>query len=213
MGNDDTQVLRKALRDTRRFFGWNIRSIIVAAAFPVGFLLFWRLRGIDAAMTELYVLAAFTLAPIGAFALLLFLWNLFLAPSRLTAEQIRGLRGDIAKTFGRAKRELGIFDFEPPDYGAWRKVEAATIFEIARLCAGEEPLAMPVTGRENPFERLIIEGVEKAKIRRADKKQDQGVQKSYYPKLDKLAVVIISDVEKHFADLGVVTDFFGKRRI
>ncbi len=217
MSIETPNVFRRAAQDTIKFFGWNLRILTLPFFFALGTgIHFWRF-GWDAAMDEIEVLISYGLAPAGGFAAILFLWNLFLTPTRLLAEEIQSLRSGVAIAGVKAKSELRIFDFEPPDYTPWRGLETAKIIEIARLCAGEEPYSTPLSGREKSFERLIYEGVENRIIARADKAKRQtraasddqeAEHEEYYPKLTSASVVYVQDVGDYFDEIGIDTDFF-----
>ena len=80
------RVLHRAWTDTRRFFGWNKRTIVMPILFGVGSLFHLWWFGVSAMMDEIDLFISYSLAPVGAFTILLFLWNMIAAPPRMEYE-------------------------------------------------------------------------------------------------------------------------------
>lgn len=78
-----SKMLKRAWQDTKGFFGWNKKSLVFLLLYAVGLLLYWVLQGVEAVKEEILFFLAFGLAPIGGFAILLFLWNSLRAPIRM----------------------------------------------------------------------------------------------------------------------------------
>lgn len=214
------RVLYRAVVDTWSFFGVNLRTAVPVFYLVLGTAVHFWAAGWNKVVEEWSVWASYVLAPTVVFALVLFLWNLFLAPFRLVDEKLNAaLAGG-----GSQPANLRMFDFEPPNYGAWRACETAAIVEIARLCAEEEPHSTPMSGREKPFVNLIMDGVRVGEVRRSDAVEVQVTaiseddpeprrQKVSTP-LDQSSQVYIEDVAAFFKKRGVSAEFFdGEGRI
>ncbi len=78
---------KRAAKDTRAYFGWNKRTVVPLLLWAVGAFIYWQWQGRVAVKEELAVAAAFVLAPIGLFLILLYLWNLVRAPVFLKFEK------------------------------------------------------------------------------------------------------------------------------
>ena len=67
---------RRACLDTCNFFGWNKKSLSLIALWVVGAVVYYFWQGREAVMEEVFRSIAFGLIPVGAFAILLFIWNM-----------------------------------------------------------------------------------------------------------------------------------------
>lgn len=79
--------------------------------------------------------ATYTLAPIGAFALLLFLWNFVCAPFRVERDRRKAAEAKLAEIGG-----------QEPDWEIWRERSHYSVREAGFLLAGQEPEAGPLRG-------------------------------------------------------------------
>lgn len=85
-------ILSKALQDTLHFLGWNKRTYIAAFLFILGTLITFLLYGEKETMNELERWFFSVLIPICSLAFLIFLWNLIVAPYRLSkAREIKSI--------------------------------------------------------------------------------------------------------------------------
>jgi hypothetical protein len=96
------EIFQKAWADTLDFFGWSPRQLI----WPILFLAGWVVHGqwapsSEAPGEELMLWATYTLAPIGAFGLLLFQWNFLCAPYRIEKSKNADLLAENAKLHAR----------------------------------------------------------------------------------------------------------------
>ena len=92
------RVLRKAGNDTLGFFGWNKKTLALPVFWVVGSLVYWGVAGWSAMMNELLIAVSYGLIPVGAFAVLLFVYNFLAAPARLQAatdHQVEELEGTL----------------------------------------------------------------------------------------------------------------------
>lgn len=77
------RVLGRAWQDTKAFFGWKRKTLIFLPLYAAGLCLYWLWQGREAVKEEIVVFLAFGLAPMGAIAVLLFIWNAISAPMRI----------------------------------------------------------------------------------------------------------------------------------
>ena len=82
-------VFLRAWSETKGFFGWNKKTLIVPLLFLVGLILDNKIRGGISAFDELVVAVLYGLIPIFLFALFLMLINILRAPSGIYYEQQR----------------------------------------------------------------------------------------------------------------------------
>ena len=87
-------ILRSAWTHTWGFF-WpsnkkTFWSFVVSLA--IGIPLHVRLEGFEAVMGEGLILLIYGVAPLGGFVILLFVWNLWLAPYRLMGERVDAIQ-------------------------------------------------------------------------------------------------------------------------
>jgi len=121
---DSWLVLRRAIKDTVRFFGWNLRSLTVPVLGVIGTLVHINRFGWTTAQQEVDVMISYALIPIGGFAVLILLWNIFLTPFRMLIED--GGTKDAP--------ESHVVNFEP-----WDKMSSYRMNDAACLWAGIEP--------------------------------------------------------------------------
>lgn len=77
----------RAYSNTIGFIGWNRKTLLISLLFPLGLIIFWRVRGFEAAMDQILVLVSFTILPLGIVFACLFLFNLVRAPYCLYRDQ------------------------------------------------------------------------------------------------------------------------------
>lgn len=92
------ESLGRARDDTLSFFGWTPKLLIWPVLFGIGWLFHgqWA-KDMGGPNEELFLWATYTLAPICAFAPLLFLWNLICAPYRMERDRRIALEASIPK--------------------------------------------------------------------------------------------------------------------
>lgn len=127
-------ILRRAIGDTTHFFGWNLRSLSIPILFFTGTgVHLWRF-GLDAVIDQFQTTLSYGLIPTAAFAALLFMWNVWLAPSRMlfetlqTIEATKGRGGQVsdANATQRASKH-------------WALVDELKVWQAAHLVEDLEP--------------------------------------------------------------------------
>ncbi len=92
-------------------------------------------------MEEFWVFASYTVLPVTGFVVTLFLWNLWLAPTRLVLDNMPSINTSGANhpnvDRGVAVKR-GLVDFGAPNFAAWRN-EEYTVLDAAFLWAEETP--------------------------------------------------------------------------
>ena len=94
-------VFWRGIRDTRALIGWRRESLIFLITYAIGFLLFVRSSGFQRALDALLDDYYLVFVPFGIGAMILFIWNLVMAPVRLAKEQDRKIGA-----LGTANEEL-----------------------------------------------------------------------------------------------------------
>lgn len=143
------QVLARAWQDTVRFFDWSPKQLIWPALFAVGLVFHHHSAESREAVTEEFVLwVTYTLAPAGAFAILLFTWNLVRAPYKLIRERAED-----------AERQL---EAHRPRNSVERIASQQTfpLWEAACMLAGEPAQRDPVGEASAHMHRLKVQLVE-----------------------------------------------------
>ena len=82
-------MCKRAFKDTKAFFGWNKRTLLLPLFWCGGGIFYWQWQGVEAMLEEVAVAIAFGLIPVGIFAFLLFIYNLIRAPVFLRFEKER----------------------------------------------------------------------------------------------------------------------------
>lgn len=122
-------VFGKTITNTKRFFASILRDVLLGVAcLFIGFGLFWYLRGLPNAMEQALSVIAFTLAPLGALVIVVFFWNLWLAPCELAYQALE----QKAKLSGHAS-------YSTPNYDVWKQRHVYTISEFASLLDNSDP--------------------------------------------------------------------------
>lgn len=85
----------RATRDTKAFFGWNWHHLLHFVGFGMGCLFFWWWKGAALVWGEIDVFIAYGLAGIGGVALIVFLFQLAFAPSRMAKDIVSKYEGKI----------------------------------------------------------------------------------------------------------------------
>jgi len=106
----EKRVWGRAIKDTIEFFGLNKQSLIVPILWLFGLLVYVWIEGLDKAIDEVLVTFAFSLAPIGVFAVLLTLWNMAMAPSRIDNE-LREKNVELGGKLRGKQKSLEIADY------------------------------------------------------------------------------------------------------
>lgn len=82
------EITKRGFSDTLKFFGWEKRSIIWPALVLAGAVLHYVVTGsFTGPKEELMLWVTYTLAPAGAFALILLAYNLICAPYRIEKDE------------------------------------------------------------------------------------------------------------------------------
>ena len=125
---------RRAFNDTLAFFGVKRRTaclgvILLAVGNGLGFLFLGR----DQAMQEVSLMLLYTVAPVGAFAILVFLWNLWIAPYRIMDEKL-----DLIAEH----RQPGQASIGRAVPASWKHVKKLELYQVAEISGGISPHAL-----------------------------------------------------------------------
>ncbi len=115
---------------------------------------------------EAVILILFTIAPFVAAAIVVFLWNLWLAPYKLMGDKLDEIASHIHSLGTVAKAP------EAPDLERWKYVTSLKLYQVAELCAGVSPSEFPIV-RSNDASRAIYSELEAA-LRSDDLKGSDG---------------------------------------
>ncbi|MEX2644161.1 MAG: hypothetical protein WD270_11950 [Acetobacterales bacterium] len=88
-------------------------------------------------MDEFWIFSSYTILPVFGFLVTLFLWNLWLAPTRIMLTEIESVK-TATRGSGQPQSALAMVDFEPPNYAAWR-LDEYSVVDAAFLWVGETP--------------------------------------------------------------------------
>ena len=130
------RVFRRALGDSRSLIAsdWK-RCVFWFFLLPVGFLLGFLFLEEEEVKSEAVILILFTIAPFGAAAIVVFLWNLWLAPYKIIHDKL-----DRIEKFGSQPGEatLGL-NTTPANPSIWKHAQELKLFQIAELSGGLSP--------------------------------------------------------------------------
>lgn len=153
--------LHRAWTDTLNFFGWNRRTSALAVLGILGFLFDYFARGWDRMMDEVGTLIIHTVAPIVGFGVLLFLWNLWMAPYRMLSEKI--------ETSSQRSAAPIALDFERPTYSLFDGRKRFTLLEAAFLWADNTPNSeagtLPLYPEADAAYRLLSEAISDGELK------------------------------------------------
>lgn len=169
-------VLARAWRDTRQFFDWSPKQLVWPALVGVGALLHlqWADTG-EPVNEELMLWATYTLAPVGAFALLLFAWNLVRAPYKLIRERAED-----------AERQL---ELHRPRQSVERIESQQTfpLWEAASMLAGVPASRDPVGEASAYMHRLKVQLVEDSYGGRGKMRRFRGAERLMATEVDQIS--------------------------
>ena len=149
--------LNRAFQDTKRSYGisvWKVIRKLVVSASTVGFL--YLILGGDAAMSEMWVIAAAFGAALAASFLPEFFWNLWLAPHRIIYERLDEMAGT-QSTAEVVDEENAGERAEAAQRGHLASMRSKTLLELQDLLQCIESLSrrtsrsthMPITSDHN----------------------------------------------------------------
>ena len=125
------RVFRRALGDTRSLISsdWK-RCVFWVSLLPFGLLLGYIFLEEEEVKSEAVILILFTIAPFGIAAIVVFLWNLWLAPHKLMGDKLDEVVSHI--------HSLGTVTKVPeaPDLELWKRVTSLQLYQVAALCGG-----------------------------------------------------------------------------
>lgn len=153
------RVIKRALADTWNFVHLGQHLLVPLFLVLAGGGLDLYVRGIEAVKSEWQVFLVYTLAPLGAFSVLLFLWNLWLAPFRLLLEG-NALSGTVAAPAPTPK---------VADWQAGSKVPKYKVWQAAQLWVNREPTTDTIADYASPIYNRLIADLESYKLPSVDK--------------------------------------------
>ena len=150
-------MFRRALGDTRSLISsdWK-RCVFWVALLPFGLLLGYIFLEEEEVKSEAVIMILFTLAPFGVVAIVVFLWNLWLAPHKLMGDKLDEVASHIHSLGTVAKVP------EAPDLELWKRVTSLKLYQVAALCGGISPGVVSSVERSNDASRAIYSELQAA---------------------------------------------------
>ena len=105
---------------------------------------------------EAVILILFTIVPFVAAVILVFLWNLWLAPYKLMGDKFDEVASHIHSLGTVVKAP------EAPDLERWKRVTDLKLYQVAELCGGISPGVVAAVERSNDASRAIYSELEAA---------------------------------------------------
>ena len=183
-----------AFKNSLAFFGEKRSWIIGVLILIVGPLFGYFVQGKREVIKELETILIYTLCPMGAVAVLVFLWNLWLAPFKSLESTISDLKHPGSST------TTGVPTLERADLRRWKQVSAFEVWKVADLCAGLSPVAPTV--RKTDAARAAFEQLSQAVECR---EIIVGIVEEGKPPGHK--IVTRSELKRYFDKLGEVPEF------
>ena len=150
-------MFRRALGDTRSLILRDWQSCVyLVVSLLVGFLLGSLFLDEEEVKNEAVIMILFTLAPFGVVAIVVFLWNLWLAPHKLMGDKLDEVASHIHSLGTVAKVP------EAPDVERWKIVTSLKLYQVAELCGGISPGVVDLGERSNDASRAIYSELEAA---------------------------------------------------
>ena len=144
------RVFRRAWGDT-----WSLitshwkRCLFWFSLLPLGFLLGFLFLEEEEVKSEAVILILFTIAPFGAAAIVVFLWNLWLAPYKLMVDKFDEFASNVHSLGTVVKTP------EAPDLERWKRVSSLKLYQVAELYGGISPGLVPSFESSNDASRAI----------------------------------------------------------
>lgn len=191
-----SEILRNAWHHTRPFFRWgrklSVPLVLAVVGAGVGFLAQDDAKSISG-LGEILLYGLAFCAPV---LVLVFLWNLWLAPYRLILERVKTSTGPSVDSENSTPKP----DLEGADPLAWRSVPEFQIWQVADLCGGISPESSG--GKKNDAARaMLAQLLGDLTIGRlipiADRHSDKG----------RFARIPRTELRRYFAELGEIPDF------
>jgi hypothetical protein len=155
-------VFGKAYSNTRRLFADKVRDAIFGLILlAVGSAVSWHWHGLPVAMEQTFYFVLTALGPIGFVVLVVFLWNLMLAPTELAYEANKIALSVLRIPPSAVPTSPG----RPPiNWTIWRQRSEYTITELAALLAKESPSDPRTSDDAVAYSKLITEDVRGGKL-------------------------------------------------
>ena len=132
------------------------RSVFGVFLFPLGLLLGFLFLEEEEVKDEAVILILFTIGPFVAAAIVVFLWNLWLAPYKLMGDKLDEVASNVHSLGTVVKAP------EAPDWERWKRVPALKLYQVAELCGGISPGVGSAVARSNDASRAIYSELEEA---------------------------------------------------
>ena len=154
-------MFRRALGDTWSLIHRDRQSrvfwlVSLLVSLLVGFVLGFLFLDEEEVKDEAVIMSLFTLAPLGVIAIVVFLWNLWLAPHKLMGDKLGEVASHIHSLGTVAKVP------EEPDVERWKRVTSLKLYQVAELCAGISPGVTYLGERFNDASKAIYSELEAA---------------------------------------------------
>ncbi len=144
-------VLGSAVANTSATFGdWKQKTYLGLFSAVSGFGLQWLVSGWDVAVTQIFQTAMFIFGPIGFSVVVIFLWNLWLAPSELAYKSMT-----VAAPTAHPKAPIEA----PVNWVIWKNFDKYTVKEFAAILAKRNPTNLAQTFEQAAYEKLIFEDI------------------------------------------------------
>ena len=145
-------ILSSSYRYTREFYGSGIKKAlgIVAVSFLVGSPIHVWVAGVGAAMSEWILWVIYGFAPMVAFTIFLFLYNLWLAPYHILKERLD--KGTLEPILAAPEKAI---------MADWKFVDAIPLNSAACLWVGLEPHGPPLRDQRARAALALLKGAAK----------------------------------------------------
>ncbi len=142
-------VVGKAYANTKRLFADKIKDTFfgVVLALPGGLFSLYR-YGLPVEMQSALNFAAATFGPIGFVVVVVFLWNLWLAPMELAYEQYK-----LTGTTNQPKPPL--HQNQDVNWAPWKQMPKFSLLQFAKILAKNDPAKLAETSEAAAYRQLI----------------------------------------------------------
>jgi hypothetical protein len=150
-------VFGKAYANTKNLFADKVKDTIFGGflALPGGLISLYR-YGLPVEMESGLSFAAATFGPIGVVVVIVFLWNLWLAPCEISYEAWRSSLYKPTTPMPRPAPSI--------NWTIWKKRTEYTIWEFSMILAKDDPSTSYVGTDASAYCKLIMEGISKKQI-------------------------------------------------
>lgn len=154
-------VARKAWFAAWRFFEKKPRDAILFLVFiAAGGFVYYKLYGLPATKEQIVPVLIFTVGPIVALWVAIFIWHLWLAPFAILYEEFRA-----NSIMQPSDKPLIPAKLAPINWAIWKQRSEYSIYEFAKILSRTDPGSQSMSTEGSSYARLLSEEMKNKKLK------------------------------------------------